>query len=58
MPRLAGQDIQYLNKMLRAYKAQTAGDLEGLMTQAAQPLSEGDIERLVHFIAGFGARGR
>ena len=54
VPRLAGQDLQYLLKLLRAYKAQTAGDLEGLMTQAAQPLSDADIERLAHFMAGFG----
>jgi len=53
VPRLAGQDLQYLLKLLRAYKAQTAGDLEGLMTQAAQPLSDADIERLAHFMAGF-----
>jgi cytochrome c553 len=58
VPRLAGQDLDYLRKMLRAYKAQTAGDLEGLMTQAAQPLSEADIEHLVHFMAGFGVRDR
>lgn len=51
VPRLAGQDLVYLLKLLRAYKAQTAGDLEGLMTQAAQPLSEADIENLVHFMA-------
>ena len=54
VPRTAGQDFEYLLKMLRAYKAQTAGDLEGLMTQAAQPLSDADIERLAHFVAGFG----
>ena len=51
VPRLAGQDLAYLLKMLRAYKAQTAGDLEGLMTQAAQPLSADDIENLAHFMA-------
>jgi len=55
VPRVAGQDLEYLLKILRAYKAQTAGDLEGLMTQAAQPLSDADIERLAHFMAGFGA---
>lgn len=54
VPRLAGQDPDYLRKMLRAYKAQTAGDLDGLMTQAAQPLSDADIESLVHFMTGFG----
>jgi cytochrome c553 len=51
VPRVAGQDLEYLRKLLRAYKAQTAGDLEGLMTQAAQPLSEVDIETLAHFMA-------
>jgi cytochrome c553 len=51
VPRLAGQDLEYLLKLLRAYKAQTAGDLEGLMTQAAQPLSAADIENLAHFMA-------
>lgn len=55
VPRVAGQDLEYLLRQLRAYKAQTAGDLEGLMTQAAQPLSEADIERLAHFMAGLGA---
>jgi cytochrome c553 len=54
VPRLAGQDLEYLLRLLRAYRAQTAGDLEGLMTQAAQPLSDEDIERLAHFMAGFG----
>lgn len=58
VPRVAGQDLEYLRKMLRAYKAQTAGDLEGLMTQAAQPLSDADIDRLVHFMAGFGVQDR
>ena len=52
VPRLAGQDLAYLLKLLRAYKAQTAGDLEGLMTQAAQPLTEADIETLAHYMAG------
>jgi cytochrome c553 len=51
VPRLAGQDLAYLLKLLRAYKAQTAGDLEGLMTQAAQGLSDADIENLAHYMA-------
>ena len=51
VPRLAGQDLTYLVKMLRAFKAQTAGDLDGTMTTAAQPLSEEDIENLAHFMA-------
>jgi cytochrome c553 len=52
VPRLAGQDLEYLRRMLRAYRAGTAGDLEGLMTIAAQPLTETDIESLAHYIGG------
>jgi cytochrome c553 len=51
VPRLAGQDLAYLVKLLHAYKAQTAGDLDGLMTMAAQPLTEADIESLAHYMA-------
>jgi cytochrome c553 len=51
MPRLAAQDLGYLLKMLRGFKAQTAGDLDGTMTTAAQPLSEADMENLAHYMA-------
>ncbi len=51
VPRLAGQDLQYLLRLLRAYKAQTAADLDGFMTAAAQTLAEGDIESLAHYLA-------
>jgi cytochrome c553 len=51
VPRLAGQDLEYLRRMLRAYKEGTAGDLEGLMTIAAQPLTDADIENLAHYLA-------
>jgi cytochrome c553 len=51
IPRLAGQDLAYLVKLLRGFKAQTAGDLDGTMTTAAQPLSEADIENLSHYMA-------
>ncbi len=56
VPRLAGQDLTYLLKLLRGFKAQTAADLDGTMTMAAQPLADADIENLAHFIAGLGAR--
>jgi len=55
VPRLAGQDFAYLLKLLRGFKAQTAADLDGTMTMAAQPLTEADIENLTHFMAGLGA---
>ena len=50
--RLAGQDLTYLLRLLRGFKAQTASDLDGAMTMAAQPLTEADIENLAHFITG------
>jgi len=53
--RLAGQDFDYLLRLLRGFKARTASDLDGTMTVATQPLSDEDIVSLVHFIAGLGA---
>ena len=50
--RLAGQDLTYLLKLLRGFKAQTAADLDGTMTMAAQPLTAEEIESLAHYIAG------
>ncbi len=55
IPRLAGQDYDYLLRLLRGFKAKTAGDLDGTMTMAAQPLGEGDIVPLAHFMASLGA---
>jgi cytochrome c553 len=51
VPRLAGQDLEYLLKMLRGFKAQTASDLDGTMTMAAQPLSADEIESVAHYCA-------
>jgi cytochrome c553 len=55
VPRLAGQDFDYLLKLLRSFKAKTASDLDGLMTMSAQPLREEEIVDLVHFLASLGA---
>ena len=52
VPRLAGQDFDYLLKRLRGYRSKTTSDLDGMMTMVSQSLSEQDIENLVHFIAG------
>jgi cytochrome c553 len=52
VPRLAGQDLQYLLKMLGAYRARTAADLDGLMTMAVQPLTDAELDALAHHIAG------
>ena len=54
VPRLAGQDYEYLLRLLRGFKARTASDLDGTMTMAAQPLREEDIENLVQYLASLG----
>jgi len=54
VPRLAGQDFEYLLKLLRSFKAKTASDLDGMMTMSAQPLQEQDVLSLVHFMASLG----
>ena len=55
IPRLAGQQFEYLKMQLRGFKAQTRADLDGNMTSAAQALSEKDIDTLVDYMAGLGA---
>jgi cytochrome c553 len=55
IPRLAGQQFEYLKMQLRGFKAQTRADLDGNMTSAAQSLSEKDIDALVDYMAGLGA---
>lgn len=52
--RLAGQDFDYLLRLLRGFKAKTASDLDGTMTVASQPLTPEDIVSLVHFLASLG----
>jgi cytochrome c553 len=54
VPRLAGQDLAYLVKLIRGFKQKTASDLDGTMTMAAQPLREEDIDPLAHYIASLG----
>ena len=54
VPRLAGQDLAYLLKLIRGFKERTASDLDGTMTMAAQPLTDADLEPLAHFLAGAG----
>jgi cytochrome c553 len=53
--RLAGQDFDYLLRLLRGFKARTASDLDGTMTVATQPLQDDEIVSLVHFLASLGA---
>jgi cytochrome c553 len=55
IPRLAGQQYEYLKTQLRGFKAQTRADLDGNMTSAAQGLTDNDIDVLVDYISGLGA---
>lgn len=52
IPRLAGQQREYLRAQLRAFKTSTRFDMDGQMSSAAQPLSEADIEILADYLAG------
>jgi len=56
--RLAGQDFDYLLRLLRGFKARTASDLDGTMTVATQPLQDDEIVSLVHFLASLGVETR
>jgi len=55
IPRLAGQQYEYLQTQLRGFKAQTRADLDGNMTSAAQGLTDKDIDVLADYISGLGA---
>ena len=55
IPRLAGQQYEYLLAQLKGFKAQTRADIDGNMTSAAQPLTPQDIEVLADYLAGLGA---
>jgi cytochrome c553 len=51
IPRLVGQQADYLRTQLRGFKAGTRFDMDGNMTSAAQPLSEKDIEVLAEYLS-------
>jgi cytochrome c553 len=56
IPRLSGQQFEYLRTQLRGFKAMTRADIDGNMTSAAQALSDKDIEVLSDFMAGAGTQ--
>lgn len=51
IPRLAGQQADYLRTQLKGFKAGTRFDMDGNMTAAAQPLSTQDIDVLAEYLA-------
>jgi cytochrome c553 len=50
-PRLRGLSREYVVAQMRGFKARSRGDLDGAMTQAAQPVADMDIEPLADFIS-------
>ena len=50
IPRVAGQQYDYVVKQLKDFKARTRTNDAGNMTSVAQTLSEADIENLSHYI--------
>jgi cytochrome c553 len=52
VPRIAGQQIDYVTAQLKLFKAGTRGDIDGNMTSAAQDLSDSDIAILSDYISG------
>lgn len=56
IPRLAGQQADYLRTQLKLFKASQRADMDGNMTSAAQALSDKDIDVLVDYLSGLGAQ--
>ena len=56
IPRVAGQQHEYLIIQLRGFKAQTRSDMDGNMSSAAANLNDGDIAVLADYIAGLADR--
>lgn len=52
IPKVAGQNYDYVVKTLKDFKAKTRTNDAGNMTSVASTLSEADIENLAHYIAG------
>ena len=55
IPRIAGQQFDYLLAQLRGFKAGKRADIDGNMTSAAQALSDKDVEVLADYISGLSA---
>lgn len=51
IPRLAGQQFEYLKAQLRGFKANTRFDMDGQMTSAAMGLGDADIDALADYLS-------
>jgi len=54
IPRLAGQQFEYLKIQLHGFKASTRADLDGEMTSAVQAVPDKDLDVLADYIAALG----
>jgi cytochrome c553 len=52
IPKVAGQNFDYVIKTLKDFKAKNRTNDAGNMTSVASTLSEQDIENLGHYISG------
>jgi cytochrome c553 len=52
IPRLAGQRREYVKAQLTAFHNSTRFDMDGVMTSAAQALTDKDIEALASYVSG------
>jgi cytochrome c553 len=51
IPRLAGQHRDYLVKSLKGFRGNTRADLDGMMSEASQPLTDKDIDEVAAWIS-------
>lgn len=52
IPRIAGLHKDYLREQLLSFKASKRGEMDGVMTSAAQALTVQDIEVLAEYLSG------
>jgi cytochrome c553 len=51
IPRLAGQHRDYLVRSLKGFRGNTRADLDGMMSEASQPLTDKDIDEVAAWLA-------
>lgn len=56
MPRLAGQQEQYLLKALQDYKSGRRVGIQAAMAEVLAPFDDGDLEDLAHYMANAATR--
>ena len=52
IPRVAGQNFDYIVKQLKDFKARTRANDGGSMTSVANTMSDEDIVNVAHYLVG------